>query len=216
MIKLIILDFDGVIIESANIKHEAFIEIFQDYDDVLDDIIQYLIQNKAISRFDKFKYIYENFIGGEYNSQIEKELGDKFSEIIFQKIIEAPFVKGAEEFLEYFYKRYPIYIASNTPQKELEEIIEKRNLNKYFKQIFGRPPGTKIEFIKEILKHENAQPNEAVYIGDMIEDYKIAKKLNVLFIGRKNLESFEDFNIPQSSDLLGIKKLLINILIEHK
>jgi len=50
----------------------------------------------------------------------------------------------------------------------------------------------------------------------MIEDYKIAKKLNVLFIGRKNLESFKDFNILQSSDLLGIKKLLINILIEHK
>jgi len=216
MIKLIILDFDGVIIESANIKHEAFIEIFQDYEIVLDDIVEYLLQNKATSRYAKFRDIYENFIGEEYNRQIEKELGDKFSEIVFQKVIEASFVKGAEEFLKYFSKNYPIYIASNTPQEELNRILERRKIKKYFKEAYGSPPGTKIEFINEILKRENALPNEVVYIGDMIEDYRIAKQLNIFFIGRKNLESFNDFNIPQSSDLLGIKKLLINILIEHK
>lgn len=60
MIEVIILDFDGVVVESVDIKTEAFRELFQEYENV-DDIVQYHLQNNAISRFIKFKYIYESF-----------------------------------------------------------------------------------------------------------------------------------------------------------
>ena len=40
MIKTVILDFDGVIVESVDIKTQAFKEIFGEYHDKLDEIIR--------------------------------------------------------------------------------------------------------------------------------------------------------------------------------
>jgi len=209
MIKVIILDFDGVVVESVDIKTEAFRELFQGCENV-DDIVQYHLQNNAISRFIKFKYICENFLGREYNEEAEKELGKKFSEIVFQKVAECPFVAGAEEFLRVFSKIHPIYLVSATPQQELGRIVMKRNIQSYFKEVWGSPPGSKIDFVKQALQDENIHPEEAIYIGDMIEDYKVAQKTGVQFVGRKNVESFDGFNIPVFPDMIGIQEWLKN------
>lgn len=127
MIKTIILDFDGVVAESVDIKTEAFRELFKEYKDLIDDIGKYHLQNNAISRFIKFKYIYENFLGEEYTEEVEKELGKRFWEIVFRKVVECPFVVGAEDFLKKFSKTRPIYLVSATPQEELARILTRRN-----------------------------------------------------------------------------------------
>lgn len=208
ILKIIILDFDGVIVESVNIKTEAFRELFKEYENV-DDIIQYHLQNNAISRFIKFKYIYENFLGKEYNEEIERQLNREFSKIVFKKVVECPFVVGAEEFLGTFSKMYPIYLISATPQEELGRIVAKRNIRSYFKEVWGTP-GTKQEFVKKALENENANSEEAIYIGDMIEDYGVAQKTGVQFIGRENVESLDGFNIPVFPDMRGIKEWIQN------
>lgn len=210
MLKIIIIDFDGVIVESVNIKTEAFRELFKEYKDLVDDIVQYHLQNNAISRFIKFKYIYEHFLGKEYNKEIEKEVGKKFSEIVFRKVVECPFVVGAEKFLKIFSKMYPIYLISATPPEELERIVAKRNIEGYFKEVWGSSPGNKVDFIKRAIENENVKAEEVVYIGDMVEDFKIAQKTGVLFVGRKNVESFAGFSIPVFPDLVGIKEWVQN------
>ena len=58
MIKAIIFDFDGVLIESAAIKTEAFREVFSKWQDKVDEIVTYHNKNMGISRFVKFKYFY--------------------------------------------------------------------------------------------------------------------------------------------------------------
>ena len=50
MIKAIIFDFDGVLVESAEIKTKAFEMLFSDYPDTIDDIVQYHKKNMGISR----------------------------------------------------------------------------------------------------------------------------------------------------------------------
>ena len=44
----------------------------------------------------------------------------------------------------------------------------------------------------------------------MREDYKVAQKTGVCFIGRKNVESFDDFDIPQFPDLLKMKEWIVS------
>jgi len=90
MIKVILLDFDGVIVESVDIKTAAFRELFQQHKNLVDKIVQYHLQNNAISRFIKFKHIYEDILGKKYNEKVEKELGKKFSKIVFQKVVKCP------------------------------------------------------------------------------------------------------------------------------
>ena len=215
MIKTIILDFDGVIVESVDIKTEAFKELFKKYPEKQDEILNYHLANNALSRYIKFEYIYKEILKKKYNEEVKSKLGREFSNLVFQKVIECPYVKGAEGFLKSFSEKYPLYVASATPQEELNRIISARNLDKYFKKVWGTPPGNKIEFIQNILNKENAKPIEAIYIGDMLRDYEIARKTGVFFIGRKNKESFDGLNVPQYSDFLGIIQWLTKKSLEE-
>jgi len=206
MIKTIILDFDGVIVESVDIKTDAFKELFKKHKDKFEQIIRYHLKNNALSRYIKFKYIYEDILKKEYTEDVKNELGKSFSNIVFQKVVDCPYVSGAEEFLNKYSKKFPLYIVSATPQEELNRIISARQLKKYFKQVLGTPPGNKIDFINSIITSENIKSYEAVYIGDMIKDYEIARETGVMFIARESHEIFNGLDIPKFPNFNGIMK----------
>jgi len=208
-IKVIILDFDGVIVESVGIKDRAFRKLFEAHPAYLDRIMEYHLSHNAIVRFEKFRYITENIIGREYNKKIEKELSVKFSELVFNAIVGCPYVRGATDFLNYFYGRVSIYLASMSPADELDRIVEARNLKKYFKKIYA-VPWVKADVIKDIMMKEEAENKEIIFIGDSLEDYQSAQKMNVSFIGRDSKKSFDGAAIPIYKDLFEIKKVLIN------
>ena len=86
MIKTIIFDFDGVIVESAEIKTKAFKELFTDYPQKIEEIVQYHLANGGISRYVKFRYIYEQILGQKLSEDTEIKLGKDFSKIVLQKI----------------------------------------------------------------------------------------------------------------------------------
>jgi phosphoglycolate phosphatase-like HAD superfamily hydrolase len=209
MIKLVILDFDGVVVESVDIKTEAFRELFQEHPNV-EEIVQYHLGNNPFSRFIKFKYIYENILEREYTEEVKQELGRKFSEIVFQKVVECPYVNGAEEFLRIFSRVLPIYLISATPQQELESIVAKRNIGGYFREVWGIPPGNKVDYFKQALRKENVKAEEAVSVGDMREDFRVAREVGVLFVGRRHKESFDGLGVPEYSDMAGITEWLQN------
>ena len=99
MIKAIIFDFDGVILESAEIKTRAFRKLFEpNYPDKVEAIVDYHCNNMGISRYLKFGYIFENILHLSLSKELEEELGQRFSEIVFEEILNAPFVPGAVSF----------------------------------------------------------------------------------------------------------------------
>lgn len=75
MIKAIIFDFDAVIVESANIKTEAFKVLFADYPKKIYEIINYHLVNAGISRYVKLLNIYEHILGKDLPKDKEIELG---------------------------------------------------------------------------------------------------------------------------------------------
>ncbi|MCK8519384.1 HAD family hydrolase [Methanoculleus sp. 7T] len=58
----VILDFDGVIVESIPLKTVAFRKIFSFAPEHLDEIIAFHLENGGMSRYDKFRYIYANIL----------------------------------------------------------------------------------------------------------------------------------------------------------
>src|SRR5688500_11624263 len=58
----VIFDFDGVILESANIKTEAFLTLFADHTEHREAIRGYHVRNVGISRFRKFEWIYSELL----------------------------------------------------------------------------------------------------------------------------------------------------------
>ncbi len=60
MIKNILWDFDGVILDSMPIREYGFRKIFENYDiSLVDKLINYHKRNGGLSRYVKIKYFYE-------------------------------------------------------------------------------------------------------------------------------------------------------------
>lgn len=213
-VKVIILDFDGVIVESTPIKDKAFEILFQKYPQHLTQIMNYHLSHNAIVRFKKFKFITEKILKKKYTKALEKKLGNEFSQLVFNRIIRCPYVKGAQGFLNYFYKKIPLYLASVNPPKELNKILKARGLTKYFRGIYA-VPWRKKDAILDILRKENAEPLETIFIGDSPEDYLAAKATNVVFIGRDRKKSFNGARIPIYKNFVGIKRFLLNEMADN-
>ena len=123
----VILDFDGVLVESVGIKDRAFKEIFSDYPEHIEEIMQYHLSHNAVIRFEKFRYIFNNILGIDYTEEIEQDLSVRYSQLVVDEIINCPSVPGSIDFLEYFSKMVPIYIISVNPKDELHKIIMARS-----------------------------------------------------------------------------------------
>jgi HAD superfamily hydrolase (TIGR01549 family) len=190
MIKAVIFDVDGVIIESAGIKTKAFEALFADYPDKLSEIISYHQKNGGISRYVKFRYFYEKILGQELSAEKEAELGEKFSKIVLTQILAAPFVPGAIEFLSQNKNRYDLFIASGTPETELQNILNHRQLIPFFLEVHGAPKD-KADIIDDILDRYSFQRKETVFIGDAESDRAAAEKTRILFIARLTEENPE-------------------------
>jgi len=190
MIKAVIFDVDGVIIESAEIKTKAFEILFADYPDKLSEIISYHQKNGGISRYVKFRYFYEKILGQELSAEKEAELGEKFSKIVLTQILETPFVPGAIEFLSQNKNRYDLFIASGTPEAELQNILNHRQLAPFFLEVYGAPKD-KADIIEDILDRYTFQRKETVFIGDAESDRAAAEKTRILFIARLTRENPE-------------------------
>lgn len=199
-IKTIVLDFDGVIVESEEIKNQAFRDVFSDYPQYLDQIMNYHLTHKTTSRYEKFEHIVTQILKETYNETRASEINSRFSPLVRQRIIECPYVHGSEDFLNYFSPTLPLYLVSATPQEELESIVEARMISQQFKKIYGNPWG-KTEAISEIMREEKVSPEAVVYIGDTIDDYKVADQLELLFVGRINQQSFDGLEISAYDDM---------------
>jgi len=188
MIEAIIFDFDGVLVESAEIKTEAFKQLFSLYPDKVDKIVKYHKMNMGISRYEKFRYFYEKILGRELSRDKEKELGERFSQLVREKVITALFVTGAIDFLNAHYARTPFFIASGTPYQELHYIITKRGIAHYFKEIHGAPK-KKPEIIRDVLSRYSWCASDVIFVGDAESDMKAAEKTGVCFIARVSDEN---------------------------
>jgi phosphoglycolate phosphatase-like HAD superfamily hydrolase len=168
-IEMLFLDFDGVIVESLDIKTDAFRELFSRHADKVDEIMDYHLRNNGVSRLVKFEYIYEQILGLPYDGFTREAVDHQFSEIVFQKVVECPFVSGAEVLLREFSNRLPIFVVSASPEQELRRIVAARRIARYFSGVYGAPVA-KSEHIKRILRQMGLLPSHGILVGDSPDD----------------------------------------------
>ncbi len=198
--KVIILDFDGVLVESTAIKDEAFDNIFKDFPEFKDEIDRYLQDNQGLIRFKKFRHVYEQILKKPYTDVIERKLGEQFSSFVIDRVIKCPQVAGAEDFLNHFYRKIPLYIVSVNPPEDLNTILTGRRWTRYFKRVYAVSDG-KAQAIGEIVKTEGIDINEAIFIGDSLSDLKDARAVKVPFIGREKKDTFKGRAVRTVQDL---------------
>ncbi len=186
-IKAVIFDFDGVILESADIKTVAFLELFNHRPDLQPAILAHHLDNLGVSRYDKFAWIYNELLGRPFTADVREQLGRDFSALVLEKVLSCPFVPGAEATLQALLPRVLLFVASGTPQDELDVIVERRGLRCYFKEVWGSPY-KKERIIQDILKRYDLRSRQVIMVGDGSSDYEAAVNTDVHFVARNTPE----------------------------
>jgi phosphoglycolate phosphatase-like HAD superfamily hydrolase len=190
-IKVIILDFDGVVVESNDIKDRVFRKIFNRFPEHSEDLWQYHKKYMSVSRYDKFDYVLKQ-TGRSGDIDFKNSLLTEFSESTLSLMRTVPFVQGAQDFLNELQGKIPLYLASVTPANDLEIILNALQIHSIFKKVYGCPPWNKSAAIKDILEREQQTPDRAVLIGDSYGDQRAAKETGIHFIGRDSGLGFEE------------------------
>lgn len=210
MIRNVFFDFDGVLAESVNIKTEAFRQMYLPFGkDIAFKVVKHHLENSGMSRFEKFK-IYQDWLGLESDAFKINELSSRFSDLVFNGVIDAPEVKGTNTFLEKYFKKYSCLIISGTPTEEIKEIIVKRKMKKYFWGIYGSPE-KKYVLTEYVIKKMNLTKSETVFVGDATTDHDAAIKSGIKFILRETPENsalFYRFNGPRIFDMTQLHDTL--------
>jgi phosphoglycolate phosphatase-like HAD superfamily hydrolase len=207
-IELLILDFDGVVIESNEIKTQAFEKVFSQFPQYKDAMMQFHYENISVSRIEKFDYL-AALMGRGADSKLKAEMADNFSQYVLECILTAPLVKGAERLLKMAKGQLPLYLASVTPANELNHILEKRGLLHWFDGVYGCPPWTKANAIRDILSRNSILPKNSLLIGDSAGDQRAALETGIQFIARDSGLKFDEIpplfflDLYEISDYLG-------------
>jgi phosphoglycolate phosphatase-like HAD superfamily hydrolase len=181
----IIFDFDGVVVESGEIKTQAFANLYQEYGEtVMAEVAKYHVLNGGMSRYHKFRYFQETLLEKPpLTAEEERQLDQRFSELVVEAVIASAPVPGAAELIQREAERIPLFVASGTPEAELNTIVVRRGLASYFTAVRGSPT-PKQKLIGDILSTHGLLPERVLMIGDALIDYQSAIVNNVAFIGR--------------------------------
>ena len=133
--KNIIFDFDGVILDSLDCKTDAFYQMYLPYGKgIASKVREYHISNGGVSRFEKFKIWYKEYLQIDLSEEEIKDLANEFSKLVFEKVINSNPVPGVFEFIKRYHNDFNFYIISGTPHSEIKKICNAIGISDYSKK----------------------------------------------------------------------------------
>jgi phosphoglycolate phosphatase-like HAD superfamily hydrolase len=188
-IKVILWDFDGVILNSNEVRDRGFEEVLRDFPkEQVAKLLSYHRKNGGLSRYVKFRYFFEQIRGEKISSEEINKWAAKFSEIMLRKLKNKDLLFAeTNKFIEENFQKYTMYIVSGSDQKELREICKDIGIEKYFKSIHGSPTA-KNKLVEKLLKDNKYEKKQCVLIGDSINDYEAASINSIYFFAYNNNE----------------------------
>jgi HAD superfamily hydrolase (TIGR01549 family) len=197
-------DFDGVLVDSTETKTNAYKELFKDYGPaVVTKVVAHHQRHGGISRVEKIRYAHDTIIE-ESSSEAEiEEHVRKYSELVFEKVVNTRWVPGAEEFVKAHFQHIPLFIISGTPEVELIDVVKRRNMAHYFKEVLGAPI-KKPEHIRTLVNRYQLEVGNCFFIGDALTDYDAARETGMPFIGIQSEVAFPEGTtvLPDCTELM--------------
>ena len=188
MIKNILWDFDGVILDSMPIRDYGFRKIFESYSvELVEEFIKYHRLNGGLSRFHKIKYFYNALLNKEISEKQIQYYAEQFTIIMKEQLTNKKYlIPDSVDFIKVNHRNYNFHIVSGSEHYELNYLCEKLDLAEYFLSINGSPT-PKNDLVKNLLEQEQYEKAETILIGDSINDYEAAKVNCIGFYGFNNI-----------------------------
>jgi phosphoglycolate phosphatase-like HAD superfamily hydrolase len=187
--QVIFFDFDGVILDSMDIREDGYRNIFLNHDPKLvQKLIDFHYENGGISRFYKIRYFHESILKTKISEDEVKRLAESMSHCMRTQLNDkSRLIDDSMNFIKNNYEKFDIHIVSGSEKEELHWVCEQLEIKKYFKSLEGSPT-PKPDLLENIIKIWKYKPENCVLIGDSINDYDAAEINGIKFYGFNNLE----------------------------
>ncbi len=208
----VIFDFDGVIVESTDIKTAAFRALFADHPDHVDAVEALHRRHEGVNRTIKFEMIFRDILRRPLDAATQAALARRYGELVVDQVVACPAVAGAPEVLESLGRHVPLALVSSTPHGELEQIVARRDLARYFRAVRGAPPAKTVA-IGDVIATSGWSADRVAMVGDTIADREAALANGLRFIGRVAHGRASPFpaGTPVIADLDGLAATLMSL-----
>lgn len=213
MIKLILFDYDGVIVDSFSTIYEIYQTICKK------------LNKKCPKDIEGFRKIYgKTFLDLYKNLEILTQEEKEKAELIYKDELlkkEPKMFAEINEVIKILHKNYPLIIISSNYKEEVEQKLKRFGILSYFSKIIGKLEDTptnlrKTEEITKIIKNLKLTNEEVIMIGDRVIDYLEAKEAGLTNIilasygwdGKEKLKEYSKLLVHSPKEILDKVKEL--------
>lgn len=170
MIKAIIFDFDGTLADSFDVFIESLNAATKfkhklnnkQIDELRKSTIQEIIKELGIHKWQIPYILYK----GRYE--------------VTKRIDEVKIFDDIPELLDQLYPKYTLFVLSTNSYENIEHVLKRYDIVKYFARIYGNVGlMRKAKSLQKLMRQQNLQPSECLYVGDEIRDIQAAQKANI-------------------------------------
>lgn len=185
--KTILWDFDGVILDSMEVRDNGFTTIFKDFgSENVEKLLDYHRLNGGLSRYVKIRYFYEKILGERISENEVTVLAERFSEIMRLELTNPKYlIPETVDFISQNKDNYNFHIVSGSDQKELRFLCQELGLTHFFISIHGSPTPKKI-LVKNLIVKYGYDQEKTCLIGDSINDFEAADDNRIHFLAYNN------------------------------
>jgi len=207
----IFLDFDGVIMDSMTLKLDAYCYALAEYGFARDAVRTQQLLYAGLSRSRALPLMYRALSGGEEITPAEQErVLARFAEEDIRLRPRMRLMPGVTGFLaEAARREVPLAVVTGTPQDVIDGTVAHFGLGGFFREVRGWPPLKQVH-LQELLDRHGLRPDEAVYVGDAVQDINAAEAVGIPFIAVDHGDGAFDGRAPLATltGLPGLAALL--------
>jgi len=179
--KGVILDCDGVILDSNDFKIAAMREALRHYDTmIVNDFIEYFKSNFGKSRKKHLEHFFYFHLQRPPTPGEEDVILAEYAKNCVIQYNSCSMCSGAYQFISRT-NDVRLWVASGSDEKELNSVFKQRKIDMFFERILGSPK-RKADNVAEIIRSSNLDTNDICLIGDSLADYEAAYENGIDFI----------------------------------
>jgi phosphoglycolate phosphatase-like HAD superfamily hydrolase len=187
--KVILWDFDGVLMDSMPVRDRGFEIVLSSYPfHEVEQLLVFHRQNGGLSRYVKFRYFFEVIRKETITESEVLTLSEQFSQVMKKELLNRELlIYDSIAFVKEKYKEYKMHVVSGSDQNELRYLCQMLQLDQYFVSINGSPTPKK-QLVANLLKEFAYQFETVAFIGDSINDLEAASSNEIDFFGYNNTQ----------------------------
>ncbi|MGH2628765.1 MAG: HAD family hydrolase [Anaerolineales bacterium] len=208
MVRVLVCDFDGVVVDSNRLKREAFFHLVPAEMGPIVEAV--LAEAREEPRVEIIRRIL-TAAHGHADAKTVASLAEAYDREVTASIRAIGPRPGVRETLAGLARRYEVSLSSTTPEASLRRTVADLGLAGLFRQVRGAP-ASKADNLGSIMAAAGAAGEEVVVVGDGESDLASARAHGCHFVGIPNeFNRWDGAGFPVIADLTTLPHLLTRL-----